>query len=177
MWSTTDYQRFNLQSNISVQATSTTTVDLNLGGWYDKKKYPGVSSGDIMYQAYRTPPVSAIRYSNGLWGQYVGKSLYAMAYRSGYEERPAYQLNATISVNQELPFVKGLSVKGVVSFYPYRSKTKNWLTPMPVYTLDASSDPYRWTKGFQGPEKPYLTEKYSEDTPITIQGIDRKSVV
>ncbi len=171
MWSTTDYQRFNLQSNISVQATSTTTVDLNLGGWYEKKKYPGVSSGDIMYQAYRTPPVSAIRYSNGLWGQYVGKSLYAMAYRSGYEERPAYQLNATISVNQELPFVKGLSVKGVVSFDPYRSKTKNWLTPMPVYTLDASSDPYRWTEGFQGPEKPYLTEKYSEDTPITIQGM------
>lgn len=171
MWSTTDYQRFNLQSNLSIEATPTTTVALDLGGWHEKKKYPGVSSGDIMYQAYRTPPVSAIRYSNGLWGQYVGKSLYGMAYRSGYDERPADQINATLSITQKLPFVKGLSIKGVVSYDPYRSKSKNWLTPMPVYTLDASVSPYRWTEGFQGPEKPYLSVSYSEDVSTTLQGM------
>lgn len=171
MWRTTDYQRFNLQSNISVKATSTTTVDLNLGGWHQNKKYPGVSAGDIMYQAYRTPPVSAIKYTNGLWGQYVGKSLYGMAFHSGYDKQPSSQLNATLSITQQLPFVKGLSIKGVISYDPYRSKSKNWLTPMPVYTLDASTDPYTWTEGFQGPEKPYLSVSYSEDATFTYQGM------
>lgn len=147
MWSTTDYQRFNLQSNLSVKATPTTTVDLALGGWHEKKRYPGVSSGDIMYQAYRTPPVSAIEYTNGLWGQYVGKSLYGMAYHSGYSKEPNDQINATLSITQELPFVKRLSIKGTVSYDPYRSRSKNWLTPMPVYTLDASVTPYDWTDG------------------------------
>lgn len=171
MWSTTDYQRFNLQSNLSVKATPTTTVDLALGGWHEKKRYPGVSSGDIMYQAYRTPPVSAIEYTNGLWGQYVGKSLYGMAYHSGYSKEPNDQINATLSITQELPFVKRLSIKGTVSYDPYRSRSKNWLTPMPVYTLDASVTPYDWTEGFHGPEKPYLTESCSEDVTFTYQGM------
>ena len=171
MWSTTDYQRFNLQSNLSVKATPTTTVDLALGGWHEKKRYPGVSSGDIMYQAYRTPPVSAIEYTNGLWGQYVGKSLYGMAYHSGYSKEPNDQINATLSITQELPFVKRLSIKGTVNYDPYRSRSKNWLTPMPVYTLDASVTPYDWTEGFHGPEKPYLTESCSEDVTFTYQGM------
>lgn len=171
MWCTTNYQRFNLQSNISIDATKTTTIDLNLGGWHEIKKYPGQSAGDIMYQAYRTPPVSAIRYSNGLWGQYVGKSLYAMAYRSGYHELPADQLNTTLSITQKLPFVDGLSIKGVINYDPYKQKDKNWVTPMPVYTLDASVSPYRWTEGFQGPEKSYLSLSHSENTAMTFQGM------
>ena len=76
MWSTTDYQRFNLLANLSVDATKYTKISLSLGGWHEKKNYPGADTGDIMYQAYRTPPISAIQYSNGLWGQYVGKSLF-----------------------------------------------------------------------------------------------------
>jgi len=43
-------------------------ISLSLGGWHEKKNYPGADTGDIMYQAYRTPPISAIQYSNGLWG-------------------------------------------------------------------------------------------------------------
>ena len=86
MWSTTDYQRFNLLANLSVDATKYTKISLSLGGWHEKKNYPGADTGDIMYQAYRTPPISAIQYSNGLWGQYVGKSLFGLTYRSGYRQ-------------------------------------------------------------------------------------------
>ena len=61
MWSTTDYQRFNLLANLSVDATKYTKISLSLGGWHEKKNYPGADTGDIMYQAYRTPPISAIQ--------------------------------------------------------------------------------------------------------------------
>ena len=96
MWSTTDYQRFNLLANLSVDATKYTKISLSLGGWHEKKNYPGADTGDIMYQAYRTPPISAIQYSNGLWGQYVGKSLFGLTYRSGYRQEPADQLNTSL---------------------------------------------------------------------------------
>lgn len=171
MWSTTDYQRFNLQANLSVNATKYTKVTLNLGGWHESKNYPGQSAGDIMYQAYRTPPVSAILYSNGLWGQYVGKSLMAMVYHSGYSQEPADQLNTTLSIEQQLPFLEGLSIKGVINYDPYRVKYKKWQTPMPVYSLDASKTPYEWVEGFQGPEKPNLEQTFSETVSMTYQGI------
>ena len=67
---------------------------------------PGADTGDIMYQAYRTPPISAIQYSNGLWGQYVGKSLFGLTYRSGYRQEPADQLNTSLSIEQQLPSFK-----------------------------------------------------------------------
>ncbi len=171
MWSTTNYQRFNLQSNLGIDATKTTRININLGGWHEDKNYPGATAGDIMYQAYRTPPVSAIRYSNGLWGQYVGKSLYGLTYRSGYSKQPADQINTTISIIQQLPFVEGLSVQAVVNYDPYRTREKTYHTPIPVYTLDASQSPYRWTEGFQGPEKPNLEQKYEERTTFTYQGM------
>lgn len=171
MWSTTNYQRFNVQTNLDIDATRTTKIQLNLGGWHEDRNYPGASAGDIMYQAYRTPPVSAILYTNGLWGQYVGKSLYGLTYHSGYSKQPADQLNTTLSVIQQIPFVKGLSLQAVVNYDPYRTREKSYHTPIPVYTLDASSSPYSWTEGFQGPEKPNLEEKYQESTTFTYQGM------
>lgn len=171
MWSTMDYQRLNLLANLNVDVTKSTKVSLSLGGWHEKKNYPGSETGDIMYQAYRTPPVSAIQYTNGLWGQYVGKSLLAMAYHSGYREVPADQLNTSLSIEQKLPFLDGLSIKGVINYDPYRQKTKKYLTPMPVYSLDASQDPYQWQEGFQGPEKPNLEQSFEESVSMTYQGM------
>lgn len=171
MWSSTSYQRANLQANLSIDATKYTTINLNLGGWHEKSVYPGVSAGTIMYQAYRTPPVSAIYYTNGLWGQYVGHSLIGEAYHSGYNHQPADQLNTTLSITQQLPFIEGLSIQGVVNYDPYRWKKKNYLTPVPVYTLDASKDPYEWTEGYQGPEKPNLSLEYQERVNTTLQGM------
>lgn len=171
MWSTSNYQRFNVQTNLSIDATKTTNVTVTLGGWHEEKKYPGESAGGIMYQAFRTPPVSAITYTNGLWGQYVGHSLIGLAYHSGYGQEPADQLNTTLSINQKLPFVEGLSIQGVINYDPYREKEKKYLTPIPVYTLDASKTPYEWTEGFQGPEKPNLNQRFAEYVSTTFQGM------
>lgn len=171
MWSTTDYQRFNLLANLSVDATKYTKISLSLGGWHEKKNYPGADTGDIMYQAYRTPPISAIQYSNGLWGQYVGKSLFGLTYRSGYRQEPADQLNTSLSIEQQLPFIQGLSIKGVINYDPYRVKKKKYLTPIPVYTLDASQTPYQFVEGFQGPEKPNLEQSFEESVSMTYQGM------
>ena len=44
MWSTTDYQRFNLLANLSVDATKYTKISLSLGGWHEKKNYPGADT-------------------------------------------------------------------------------------------------------------------------------------
>lgn len=171
MWSTTDYAKYNALVNLDIEATKYTKVGIGLSGWHENKNYPAISSGDIMYQAYRTPPVSAISYSNGLWGQYVGKSLIGMAYHSGYDKQRTNQLNTSITIEQQLPFLKGLSVKGVINYDPYHDRGKVWATPIPVYTLDASQTPYEYTLGYQGPEKPNLTSKTSESNYFTYQAM------
>lgn len=171
MWSTTDYSKYNAMVNLDIDATKYTKVNIGLSGWHEDKNYPAIAAGDIMYQAYRTPPVSAIYYSNGLWGQYVGKSLIGQVYHSGYDQQRTNQLNTSITIEQEIPFVKGLSIKGVLNYDPYHDRDKTWATPMPVYTLDASKSPYDYTLGYQGPEKPNLTSNASESTNFTYQGI------
>lgn len=171
MWSTTDYSKYNALINLDIEATKLTKVSLSVSGWHENKNYPAIDAGSIMYQAYRTPPVSAVYYSNGLWGQYVGKSLIGQTYHSGYDRQRTNQMYTSLAVEQKLPFLEGLSIKGVVNYDPYHDRGKTWATPIPVYTLDASQDPYEYTLGYQGPEKPNLESKASESTNLTYQAM------
>jgi TonB-linked SusC/RagA family outer membrane protein len=168
-WSSVYLKKYNLNANIEAQATNTTTVSLRLNSWVQNEYYPGHSAGDLMYQAFRTPPTSAIYYSNGYWGQYIGRSLIGQAYHSGYHQYETTAIMTNLSIEQEIPFVKGLSVKGVVSYDPTYRFDKRWNTPVPVYTLNTSTTPYTYDLGYQGASKPSLEENYSLNKAFTYQ--------
>lgn len=170
-YGTVNTQKYNLVAKIEADATSTTKVSLNLNGFVEDNNYPGRSAGDLFYQAFRTPPVSPVYYSNGLWGQYIGRSLIGQAYHSGNTLNERTQLYTTFSIEQQLPFVKGLSVKGVASYDPDTRTTKAYSTPVPVYTVDLSTTPYTYVQGIQGSAKPSLSQGYSLNKAFTYQAL------
>lgn len=170
LYKTVKTKKYNLIAKIEADATTTTKVSLNINGFVEDNFYPGRSAGDLFYQAFRTPPVSPVFYSNGLWGQYIGRSLIGQAYYSGNTLNERNQLYTTFSIDQQLP-LKGLSIKGVVSYDPDTRTGKNYATPVPVYTVDLSKTPYEYVLGIQGAAKPSLSQFYSQNKAFTYQGL------
>ncbi|MEO7211795.1 SusC/RagA family TonB-linked outer membrane protein [Mucilaginibacter sp.] len=115
MWSTTYINKFNGSLGLTAKATKTTTVDLKAYGYQEDQHYPAQGAGTIYRQAYRQPPISPVRYSNGLPAAYIGQSLYGEIYDSGYQTNKNNSLLTQLSIDQALP-IKGLSIKGVVSY-------------------------------------------------------------
>ncbi|WP_307378396.1 SusC/RagA family TonB-linked outer membrane protein [Chitinophaga terrae (ex Kim and Jung 2007)] len=171
-------KKYNVTSRLDVKATPTTDVSLSLMGYVADYHYAGKMDGDgyasagggIMYQAFRTPPTSAIYYSNGLWGSYIGRSLVGYIDHSGYAFNENTQLYTTFSIEQQLPFIKGLSIKGVASYDPYNTFTKVWQTPVLSYTPDFSSDPVKFNPVYSEFSQPQLSQNTGQNKAFTYQG-------
>ncbi len=170
MYTSVFTKKYNLIGKVEADATPTTKVSLNINGFVEDNTYPGRSAGDLFYQAFRTPPVSPVYYSNGLWGQYIGRSLIGQAYYSGSSLNERNQIYTTFSIDQALP-LKGLSIKGVVSYDPNTYTTKAYATPVPVYTVDLTKTPYQYVLGIQGSSKPSLSQGYSQNKAFTYQAL------
>lgn len=179
MWGPTNYKRYNITSNIEAQATSTTKVNFSLSGRVEDRNFPGVSAGSIFYQAFRTPPTAPLLYSNGLPGPYIGRTAYGNIFNSGYTNTVGYVLLSQFSIEQQLPFIKGLSVKAAVSYdlnepggsNPAVTLSKSWRTPIPYYVVDASTTPYTYNlAGNDGPAKPSYSMSYAQNQAFTYQG-------
>lgn len=183
LWGPTNYKRYNLTANIEADATKTTKVNVSMNGRVENGNYPGVSASSIFYQAFRTPPNAPLTFTNGLPGAYIGRSAYGNIYGSGYIQNLGYTLLNQLSVEQQLPFVKGLSIKGVVSYdynpfnpldlanqaAPITSFTRTYLTPIYYYGYDAATNTISQT-GNDGPSKPSYSESFAQSQAFTYQG-------
>ena len=169
MFEGTDMKRYNVSSRMDVKATRTTDIALSLSGYVADHNFPGEGAGSIAYAAVRQPATEAIWYSNGLWGNYLGRSPVALgSTRSGYTKEERTQLYTTLSIEQQLPFVEGLSIKGVVSYDPYKLFKKEWRKPRVSYTPDFSTTPYTFNETKEGDHS--LFERDEDDKRFTYQG-------
>ncbi len=188
-WGPTNYKRYNLTANIDADATKTTKVSLSINGRVEDRHFPGrsanPSNGDlsIFNQAFRTPPIAPLTFSNGLWGGYIGRSAYGNIHHSGYNQTTGYTILNQLAIEQQLPFIKGLSVKGVVSydFNPFNpgdptnpsaaitSFNRTWLTAIPYYSYDPVTKTYPLA-GTDGPAKPTYSVSYNQSQAFTYQG-------
>ena len=174
MWETTNMHKYSLMSKIQAQATKTTKIELSITGRIEQYNYPGVGSGgagNIFSQAFRTPPIAPLVYPGGLAGEFEGRTVYGQIYQSGFNNYRNYVLYNQMAIDQEIPFIKGLKLKGVIAYDLKPTRKKIWKTPMPYYTVDMTSGTPEYVKaGNDGPEKPTYTQNYSENQSLTLQG-------
>ncbi|WP_221284804.1 SusC/RagA family TonB-linked outer membrane protein [Mucilaginibacter sp. SP1R1] len=183
LWGPTNYKRYNLTANIEADATKTTKVNVSMNGRVEDGSYPGVSASSIFYQAFRTPPNAPLTFTNGLPGAYIGRSAYGNIHGSGYNQNLGYTLLNQLSIEQQLTFVKGLSIKGVVSYdynpynpgdptnqaAPIASFTRTYLTPIDYYAYDPQTKAIT-KSGNDGPSKPQYSESFGQSQAFTYQG-------
>jgi TonB-linked SusC/RagA family outer membrane protein len=119
------YRRYNFTSNVVVNVTGTTKLDLGISTIVDRRNGPydgAVSnvSNNLFEQALRVPShIIPAKYSNGQWpGTPDGRSSparFAFGFGSGYDDSATMRSN--IRVRQDLGMlIKGLSVSGLFSF-------------------------------------------------------------
>lgn len=119
-----NFKRYDFRSNIDVNVTKSTLLQLNIGAMLVNARYPGISAGKLWYLAFATTPVAfPTQYPDGRWAGPIangGSNPLNDVQNSGYSDefRPAVQ--SVFTVNQKLDVLTpGLSSYARFSFDSY----------------------------------------------------------
>ena len=136
------FSRYNITTNLNLDVTSTTNVELGIQGYLSDGNYPGVSDGDIFTSAMQVPPVEyPVMYPGG----YVPgrnpngdfRNPYGDATQRGYETDSRNQLYSNVRVTQKLDKItEGLSVTGMFAFDAYNEHKINRSKRVDTYIVD-----------------------------------------
>lgn len=168
LWKTIKNNRYNLVANIQMKPTKTTTVTLSLNGYNSVINQPQNEVNLANYNAWW--PINALKYSNGNLAYNDGKRsllpLETLGSRIGDETKIIGQL----SIQQDLPFIKGLNIKGVVSYVPTTYFSKSWSEPYPItYNINTTATPYTYSPVTDA-GKPGLSEQNQRWKEFNYQG-------
>jgi len=129
------YDRYNLRSNVDVEATKTTHISVDLSGRIQAGSVPATGQTETSQRMRETweeimtkLPTEVARYSNGYYAKVNrgGNPLVRLDGESGYSRNNDTQFLGRFTVTQDLPFVPGLSLKAVAAYDKGYTYTKNW---------------------------------------------------
>ena len=135
------YQRYNLRSNVDAKITDDLTFTVNLAGRVEKRHRPGFSAdpGDwsnIPQQAVRALPYVPETYElNGTVYPVSTRTAsswvnpIAAADQTGHQDTNYSYLQSNMALQYDVPFIKGLSLKEMVSFDASYQFGKQLATP------------------------------------------------
>lgn len=159
-----NYDRYNLLLNVDADVTNTTKVSFDVNGNRRKDHRPADASGSgIFTDVTVIPPIYPLEFTNGL----PAHSMLPSLYESGYDDDVSNVLNAKLQGEQKVPFIPGLTLKGVFAYNMGYSFDKEWSLPYTFYKLNAQNE---FVPEQAGPIKPSLSEDFNENHQRTIQG-------
>lgn len=163
----TGYDRFNLRSNVDFHPIDITkiTVDLNLS--FDTKKSHYYDGKKMMEDLYRLCAPNVPNMVGGKPAMQGGGSSMYMGVHGGADKTYNNNFqNITVSLDQQLPFLKGLSAKALFSYDRQIYDAKEWQYPFTAYAYNDAGE----IEEQQGGEaKPSLNVSNKQWTYYTIQ--------
>jgi len=131
------YSRYSFRSNVDIQATPTTKVSIDNSFTKDILGRLGMDASSIMGRLYRGAPYEVDRYSNGFsaFQSSQGISLYEYIYHSGNYKDQNDVSTTNITIDQQLPFLPGLSGKVAFNYDKQHRDNKSWSEPVVYYNL------------------------------------------
>lgn len=175
MFDKANYNRYNYNVNMDINATKTTTVSLSLNGAIQKTSDVDGGTGQLFRGVYKFLPNAPLYYTNGLWGESSGNAPIGVIKSTGYWNENKNNQLSTLAIEQKIPFIKGLSVKGSVNYDPFNYTQKQWHRPFVFYTQNTSTTPYTYTPAFSTQETSaqvysWLSQNYYQNNSLTFQG-------
>jgi TonB-linked SusC/RagA family outer membrane protein len=143
-----NYKRYNLRSNISTKISKDLTVDLNINGIMDQKNQPYQDAWWIIRSFWRQVPTQAIYANNNPDylnnGQVDGSNPVALSNSdvSGYKILNNRWFQSSVAATYNVPFVPGLSAKGLFNYDYYMSSNKIYQKAYNQYNYDANTKSY-----------------------------------
>lgn len=174
MFDRSNYYRYNYNMNLDVNVTPTTLASLSLNGAIQKSSNVEGGTDQLFRGSYKFIPIANLIYSNGMWGEYAGNSPIGVLNAKGYDYRNTNNFLSTISIEQKIPFIKGLSLKGAFSYDPYNYLGKRWHIPYTYSVQNLTTTPYTYTPAISSQENSALTykwlnEEYYQNNSFTYQ--------
>ncbi len=126
--SSTRFKRYNFTSNLTLDITKTTNVNVGIQGYLSEGDYPNNDVGGIFGSALEVNPVAYPKIYPG--GFVPGTSTngglrnpYAEVALGGYRNLTENKLNTNLNIKQELSFItEGLSFQGLFAFDTFNSQ-------------------------------------------------------
>ncbi|MBC7902024.1 MAG: TonB-dependent receptor, partial [Gemmatimonadaceae bacterium] len=141
LYSSLNYKRYNLRTNLDLQVTKTTKVSIDLSGRLEKRTGPTTGISGIFEHTLRNPPTIVAEYPGigyAQVGSYVN-TLRAIDPRSGYDRSENNTILTNFQIEQQIPWVKGLSIKGVLAYDKRINYNKRWTENVYVYTKNTTT--------------------------------------
>jgi TonB-linked SusC/RagA family outer membrane protein len=176
MFDNDNYSRYNYNLNLDVNVTPITTASFSLNGSSQKTTEIDGGSGQMFRSVYKFLPIAALWYSNGLPGENSGNTPGGVLASKGYNRRNTNNLLSTIAIEQKLPFIKGLGLKGTISYDPYNYVNKQYHQPFVFYARNGNTNPPTYTRSISNQENStqgysFLQQNYWQQNTLTLQGI------
>ena len=142
------YNRYNFTSNLNLQPTSRTKIDLGFSGYLSDGHYPELSGADLFNLAIQTNPTYLPKgmpdgtvAQTQLQGE--GRNPLQSLSKKGFRREFNNQLNSNIRITQKLDWwdwSKGLSITGLASFDAYNSRGLNYTITDDIYWWRGTKD-------------------------------------
>ncbi|MBC8988130.1 TonB-dependent receptor [Pedobacter sp. N36a] len=164
LYKSLNYKRYNVRSNLDIQVTNTTRFSVDLSGRMENRQAP--PSGGIFEHTLRNPPIYLAKFADGRLaspGSYPNP-LAMISEESGYNRTSSNYLLSNFQLVQDIPGVKGLSVKGVMAFDRNFSYNKTWNAWVPLYVKNADG-----TFESSAPSKSSLSKDFGEGQSLEFQ--------
>lgn len=158
------YKRYNIRTNLDIQVTNSTRFSVDLSGRLENKVAP--PAGGIFEHTLRNPPIFLAKYPDGRLaspGSYPNP-LAMISEESGYNRTSGNFLLTNFQLIQDIPGVKGLSVKGVMAFDRSFNYNKTWNAWVPLYVKNPDG-----TYATTAPSKSSLSKRFGEAQGLELQ--------
>ncbi|MET0637436.1 MAG: TonB-dependent receptor [Chitinophagaceae bacterium] len=140
LYSSLGYKRYNLRLNLDLQVTNTTKVSIDVSGRLEKRTAPPTGISQIFEHTLRNPPTIPAVYDGVGYAQ-IGSytnTLRAIDPAGGYNRREDNTILTNLAIEQQIPWVKGLSLRGVLAYDKRMNFSKAWRDNVYVYTANGS---------------------------------------
>ncbi len=172
------YKRYTYNLNLDVNVSPSTKVGMSLYGSIEATD--GIDADEsithLMRSFYKFVPTQSLLYPGGdKWGESSANTPVGVLKSDGYRKEDENTFLSSVYLEQKLPFIEGLSVKGVFSYDPTTENNKLWHLPFVYQNIDLSQQPYTFTDAIslqEGGGEPYtwLQLENARSKKFTYQG-------
>jgi TonB-linked SusC/RagA family outer membrane protein len=146
-----NYKRYNVRSNVTSKIGKNITVNLNMSAIMDQKNSPAQSFWYTTRETWRELPTQTIYANNN--PSYLSDGIVdggnPVAYENsdinGYSTQNNKFYNGSLSIDYKLPFVDGLTLKGLYSYNDQIQDNKLYQIAYNLYTYDGATQAYNPT--------------------------------
>ncbi len=151
-----NYDRNNFRANVTADVAKNLTANVIFSGMIDKRDDPyGNSSYDFMKQVWMQPPYEPVYANNTPPYYYDGQAdrnplAIINSDLTGSREYLMKKFETTMSLNYDVPFIKGLKIKGLYAYDVQYNVNTLWRKAYNEYKYNATTSQYIPT-GLQSP--------------------------